>query len=66
MAPQTLRPGQIVERSRIYADPKSGERTTLVKGKPAPPTPAPNSLWLERIDTHPAKPNGPNHKPRRR
>ena len=48
---ETVRPGQIVQRSGIYQDPKSGERTTLVHGKVAPPTPEPHSKWVERDDT---------------
>jgi hypothetical protein len=48
---ETVRPGQIVQRSGIYQDPKSGERTTLVHGKVAPPTPEPRSKWVERDDT---------------
>ncbi len=35
--PAVIRPGQIVPNSGMYRDPKSGERTTLVKGKTAPP-----------------------------
>ena len=48
---ETVRPGQIVQRSGIYQDPKSGERTTLVQGKRAPATPEPRSKWVERDDT---------------
>jgi hypothetical protein len=51
MKRSTVKPGQIVERSGIYQDPKSGERTTLVQGKVAPPTPEPRSKWIERDDT---------------
>ena len=62
MAPQRLRPGQVVERSGIYRDPTSGERTTLVQGKTAPPTPEKGGVWREIVDTHPGKPDGSSHK----
>jgi hypothetical protein len=51
MKREIVRPGQIVQRSGIYQDPKSGERSTLVHGKVAPPTPEPRSKWVERVDT---------------
>jgi hypothetical protein len=53
MARHTLRPGQIVDRSGVYRDPKSGEKTTLVEGKRVPPTPERNSVWREIYDSHP-------------
>ena len=59
---RTIKPGQIVERSGIYQDPRSGETTTLVQGKVAPPTPYPKSSWVERVDSHP---RGPTHVGRR-
>jgi hypothetical protein len=55
MARNTLRPGQIVNRSGVYRDPKSGEKTTLVEGKRVPPTPAPDSKWREIFDSHPER-----------
>jgi hypothetical protein len=56
MKRETVRPGQSVERSGIYVDPKSGETSTLVRGKTAPPTP---ELPVgERADSHP---DGPTH-----
>jgi hypothetical protein len=55
MKKHTLHPGEIVDRSGIYHDPKSGERTTLVRGKRVPPTPEPRSKWVEDDDTHPKK-----------
>lgn len=58
MKRETVRPGQIVERSGIYRDPKSGERTTLVQGKVAPPTPEPHSKWVERVDTRTGRRRG--------
>lgn len=51
--PMIVRPGQIVSNSGIYRDPKTGERTTLVAGKTAPPTPEPKSAWREIVKTHP-------------
>jgi hypothetical protein len=56
------RPGQVVERSGIYRDTRSGEKTTLVEGKTAPPTPEAGGRWREIVDTHPRKPSGPGHK----
>jgi hypothetical protein len=58
MANRTLRPGQIVDRSGIYRDSKTGETTTLVRDKVAPPTPRPGSYWQEIVDSHP---RGPTH-----
>jgi hypothetical protein len=54
----TVRPGHPVARSGIYVDPASGETTTLVKGKTAPPTPERGSKWIEQTDSHP---KGPTH-----
>jgi len=56
MARHTLRPGQTVDRSGIYRDTKSGENTTLVRGKTAPPTPEHGGQWREIKDSHPDKP----------
>lgn len=58
MARHVLRPGQITERSGIYRDLKSGETTTLVRGKVAPPTPERGGGWKEIVDSHP---RGPTH-----
>lgn len=55
MPPHNLKPGQHVERSGIYRDTKSGEVTTLVRGKPAPPTPEAGGTWREVVDSHPGK-----------
>jgi hypothetical protein len=55
MARHVLRPGQIVDRSGVYVDPKSGEKTTLVEGKRVPPTPEPKSVWREIFDSHPER-----------
>ncbi len=37
MPRETLRPGETVQNSGIYQGSKSGEKTTLVAGKTAPP-----------------------------
>ena len=58
MPNRTLRPGQIVDRSGIYRDNTTGETTTLVKGKVAPPTPRAGGHWQEVVDSHP---HGPRH-----
>lgn len=47
MARLTLRPGQMVERSGVDQDPVSGERTTLVHGKRAPPSMS--GKWVETL-----------------
>jgi len=49
----TVKPGQKVPDSGIYRDTKSGERTTLVRGKTAPPTPESGGKWKEVVDTNP-------------
>jgi hypothetical protein len=48
-----IKPGEKVPDSGIYQDTKSGERTTLVKVKIAPPTPQPGGKWKEVVDTNP-------------
>jgi hypothetical protein len=49
----TLKPGEKVPDSGIYEDSRSKERTTLVRGKTAPPTSEPGSKWREVVDTNP-------------
>jgi hypothetical protein len=51
MRKHTLHPGQKADRSGIYRDLASGERTTIVKGKRVPPTPESGSKWVERDGT---------------
>jgi hypothetical protein len=51
MARHTVKPGQRVESSGIYRDTKSGERSTLVHGKTAPPTPERGGKWREVDET---------------
>ncbi len=53
MRKNTIKPGQTVPDSGIYRDVVSGERTTLVRGKVAPPTPGPGGKWREEVDTNP-------------
>ncbi|WP_152033152.1 hypothetical protein [Bradyrhizobium sp. DOA9] len=53
MSKQTLRPGEKIRDSGIYRDSSSGERSTLVRGKTAPPTERPGGKWLEVVDTNP-------------
>jgi|tagenome__1003787_1003787.scaffolds.fasta_scaffold19991165_2 hypothetical protein len=48
----TVKPGQTVIDSGIYRGTKSGERTTLVRGKTAPPTPERGERWREVVDTN--------------
>jgi hypothetical protein len=55
MSRETLRPGERVNNSGIYRDPKSGERTTLVQGKTAPPTPERGGKWIEIDPTNPPR-----------
>ena len=50
---KSIKPGQTIKDSGIYRDSKSGERTTLVRGKTAPPTPERGSSWKEVVDTNP-------------
>lgn len=52
---RTVKPGQKVESSGIYRDTKSREKTTLVKGKHAPPTPERGGKWKEVKETNPPK-----------
>jgi hypothetical protein len=53
MTKPTVRPGQKVSDSGIYKDTKSGTKATMVKGEPAPPTPAKGSTWKQVYDTNP-------------
>ena len=53
MSKETLRPGEKVRDSGIYRDSSSGERSTLVRGKTAPPTVHPGGKWREVVDTNP-------------
>ena len=52
MAKTTLvKPGHKVLDSGIYK--VAGKAATLVKGKPAPPTPKPGQTWVQVVDTNP-------------
>lgn len=49
--PPPVRPGQKVTDSGIYS--AGGQRATLVKGEPAPPTPRAGLKWRQQVDTNP-------------
>lgn len=51
---RTLKPGQVVEESGLYQSDRSKNRTALVKGDNAPPTPLKDERWLKVIE--PIKP----------
>lgn len=48
-----VKPGAKVPDSGIYKDTKTGIRSTLVKGEPAPPTQKKGGHWVQVIDTNP-------------
>ncbi|MDQ5988257.1 MAG: hypothetical protein CSYNP_04015 [Syntrophus sp. SKADARSKE-3] len=50
---KTVGPGQKVVDSGIYESTKSKEKSTLVKNKPAPPTPEKGEKWKQVVDTNP-------------
>jgi len=50
---KTVKPGQTVQDSGIYKSTKSGQRSTLVKNEPAPPTPQKGEQWKQVVDTNP-------------
>lgn len=56
----TVGPGQEVEDSGIYE--AGGRRATLVKGKPAPPTPEKDQVWTRKIDTNPNDASSKKHR----
>ena len=49
----TVTPGSKVPDSGIYKSSKSGQRSTMVKGEPAPPTPKKGETWKQVVDTNP-------------
>jgi hypothetical protein len=49
----TIKPGQTVEDSGIYKSSVSHQKTTLVKGEHAPPTPKKGEKWKQVVDTNP-------------
>jgi len=53
MTKVTIKPGQKITDSGIYTDTSSGERSTLVRGKTAPPTENRGGKWRETVDTNP-------------
>jgi hypothetical protein len=57
MSKKIVPPGGKVPDSGIYRDTSSGERSTLVRGKTAPPTQYRGGKWIEIIDTNPRDPS---------
>ncbi len=55
MTKKSIKPGQTVPDSGIYISSKSKQRTTIVKGEPAPPTPQKGETWKQTVDTNPEK-----------
>ncbi|OPY80942.1 MAG: hypothetical protein A4E64_00106 [Syntrophorhabdus sp. PtaU1.Bin058] len=55
MAKNIVKPGQAVPDSGIYRNTRTGERSTLVRGEPAPPTTGKGQKWTQVIDTNPKK-----------
>lgn len=53
MSKNTVKPGETVPDSGIYKSTKTGTRSTLVKGEPAPPTPEKGERWEQDVDTNP-------------
>jgi hypothetical protein len=51
----TVKPGGKVPDSGIYQSTLTKQRSTLVKGEPAPPTQKPGEEWQQIIDTNPQK-----------
>ena len=49
----SVRPGQKVPDSGIYKSTKSGQKSTMVKNEPAPPTPQKGERWRQIVDTNP-------------
>jgi hypothetical protein len=49
----TVKPGVKVPDSGIYQSTKSKQKTTLVKGEPAPPTPQKGEEWTQIVNTNP-------------
>lgn len=52
----TVRPGGSVPDSGIYQSSQTKRRATMVKGEPAPPTPAKGERWTQVVDTNKSKP----------
>jgi hypothetical protein len=53
MSRKTVGPGQKVTSSGIYRDSSSGEKSTLVGGRKAPPTVYRGGKWVEVVETNP-------------
>ena len=50
---KTVKPGEKVKDSGIYEGTKGGKKTTLVKGKTAPPTTKKGEKNKQKVDTNP-------------
>ena len=48
----TVAPGGKVPDSGIYRSDKSGQRATMTRGEPAPPTPRRGETWKQVVDTN--------------
>ncbi len=48
----TVKPGQKVPDSGIYKSSISGQKSTLVKNEPAPPTPRSGEKWKQIVNTN--------------
>jgi len=48
-----IKPGEKVPDSGIYQSSRNKQKTTLVKGEPAPPTPERGEKWKQVVDTNP-------------
>ncbi|MBL1404975.1 MAG: YjzC family protein [Hyphomicrobiales bacterium] len=48
-----VKPGAKVPDSGIYKDMKTGIKSTLVKGEPAPPSQKKGGVWKQIVDTNP-------------
>lgn len=49
----SVKPGQRVPDSGIYRNPRTNERVTLIRDKPAPPTDGPHQRWVQVVNTNP-------------
>jgi len=53
MSRKVVGPGQKVTSSGIYKDSSSGDKSTLVGGRKAPPTEHRGGKWIEIVVTNP-------------
>ena len=52
MANPKCKPGEKVPDSGIYQSSKSKQKSTMVKGEQAPPTPQKGETWKQIVDTN--------------